>query len=52
MGVESICSKLLKTFGLLAVRLDLTKLRLKNHEELSILKMKNKYQQNFEIFLK
>jgi len=44
MGIDSICSNLLKTVGLLSVRLHLTKLRLKNHEELSILKMKNKYQ--------
>jgi len=33
MGIDSICSKLLKTVGLLAVRLDLTKLRLKNLEK-------------------
>jgi len=31
MGIDSICSKLLKTVGLLSVRLDLTELRLKNH---------------------
>jgi len=31
MGIDSICSKLLKTVSLLAVRLDLAKLRLKNH---------------------
>jgi len=36
MGIDSICSKLLKTFGLLAVRLNLTKLRLKNHKKMSI----------------
>jgi len=36
MGIDSICSKLLKTVGLLAVRLDLTKLRLKNHDKMSI----------------
>jgi len=36
MGIDSICSKLLKTVGLLAVRLDLIKLRLKNHEKMSI----------------
>jgi len=29
--IDSICRKLLKTVGLLAVRLDLAKLRLKNH---------------------
>jgi len=31
IGIDSICRKLLKTVGLLAVRLDLAKLRLKNH---------------------
>jgi len=31
IGIDSIFSKLLKTVGLLAVRLDLAKLRLKNH---------------------
>jgi len=31
IGIYTICSKLLKTVGLLAVRLDLAKLRLKNH---------------------
>jgi len=31
MGIDSICSRLLKAVGLLAVRLDLTKPRLKNH---------------------
>jgi len=31
MGIYSIYSKLLKTVGLLAVHLDLTKPRLKNH---------------------
>jgi len=35
-GTDSIYSKLLKTVGLLAVRLVLTKLRLKNHEKMSI----------------
>jgi len=30
-GIDSICSKLLKTVGILAGRLDLAKLRLKNH---------------------
>jgi len=30
MGIVSISSKLLKTVGLLAVRMDLTKLRSKN----------------------
>jgi len=30
MGIDSICDKLLKTVGLLVVRLDLAKLRLKN----------------------
>jgi len=33
MGIDSICSKLLKTVGPLAVRLDLAKLRLKNRKE-------------------
>jgi len=33
VGIDNICSKLLKTVGLLAVRLNLTKLRLKNHEK-------------------
>jgi len=33
MGIDSICSKLSKTVGLLAVRLDLDKLRLKNRKE-------------------
>jgi len=36
IGINSICSKLLKTVGLLAVRLNLTKLRLKNHKKKSI----------------
>jgi len=36
MGIDSICSKLLKTVILLAVRLDLDKLRLKNHEKMNI----------------
>jgi len=31
MVIDSICSRLLKAVGLLAVRLDLTKPRLKNH---------------------
>jgi len=31
MGIDSICSQLLKAVGLLAVRLDLAELRLKNH---------------------
>jgi len=31
MGIDSNCSKLLKTVGLLLVCLDLAKLRLKNH---------------------
>jgi len=31
MGIDSICSKLLKAVGLLAVRLDWAKLRLKKH---------------------
>jgi len=34
MGIDSICSKLLKTVGLLAVRLDLAKLQLKNHNKM------------------
>jgi len=33
LGIDSICSKLLKTVGPLAVRLDLAKLRLKNRKE-------------------
>jgi len=33
MGIDSICSKLLKTVGLLAVRLDLAELRSKNHQK-------------------
>jgi len=33
MGIDSICSKLLKTVGLLAVRPDLANLRLKNRKE-------------------
>jgi len=36
MGIDSICSKLLKTVGLLAERLDLAKLRLNNHYKMSI----------------
>jgi len=36
MGIDSICSKLLNTVGLLAVRLNLTKLRVKNHKKKSI----------------
>jgi len=36
MGNDSICSKLLKTVGLLAVRLDLAKLRMINHQKMSI----------------
>jgi len=35
MRIVSILSKLFKTVGLLAVRLDLTKLRLKNWKEKS-----------------
>jgi len=35
VGVDSICSKLLKTASLLAVRFDLAKLRLKNRVEKS-----------------
>jgi len=35
--IDSIWSKLLKAVGLLDVRLDLNKLRLKNHEKMSIL---------------
>jgi len=31
IGIDSICSKLLKTVGFLALRPDLAKLRLKNH---------------------
>jgi len=31
IGIDSICSKLLKTVGLFVVRLDLANLRLKNH---------------------
>jgi len=31
MGIDNICRKLLKTVFLLAVRLDLAKLRMKNH---------------------
>jgi len=31
MGIDSICSNLLKIVGHLAVRLDLAKLRLKKH---------------------
>jgi len=31
MGIDSICNKLLRTVGFLAVRLYLVKLRLKNH---------------------
>jgi len=30
-GIDSICGKLLRTVGLLTLRLDLAKLRLKNH---------------------
>jgi len=33
IGIVSVGSKLFKTVGLLAVRLDLTKLRLKNWKE-------------------
>jgi len=36
MGIDSIFSKLFRTVGILAVRLDLAKLRLKNHEKMSI----------------
>jgi len=36
MEIDSICCKLLKTVGLLAVRLDLAKLRLENHEKIRI----------------
>jgi len=36
MAIDSICSKLFKTVGLLAVRFDLAKLRLKNHLKISI----------------
>jgi len=35
VGIDSICSKPLKTVGLFAVRLDLAKLRLKNGVEKS-----------------
>jgi len=37
MRIDSICSKLLKSVGLFAVRFDLTKLRLKNHEKMNFL---------------
>jgi len=36
MGIDSIFSKLFRTVGILAVRLDLAKLRLKNHEKINI----------------
>jgi len=36
IGIDSICRKLLKTVGILAVPLDLAKLRLKNHKKMSI----------------
>jgi len=36
IGIDSNWSKLLKTIGLLAVRLDLAKLRMKNHKKKSI----------------
>jgi len=36
MVIDSICSELLRTVGLFAVRLELAKLRLKNHEKMSI----------------
>jgi len=36
MGIDSICSKLLKTVGILAGRLDLAKLRLENHLRLDL----------------
>jgi len=33
MGIDSICNKLFRTVGLLAVRLDLAKLRLKTPQK-------------------
>jgi len=36
VGINSICSQLLKTVGLLDVRLDLAQLRLKKHQKMSI----------------
>jgi len=46
MGIDSIFSKLLRTVGLLAVRLDLAKLRLKNHKKKSIFDQNLNYKNN------
>jgi len=43
IGIVSIFSKLLKTVGLLAVRLDLAKLRLKNWKEKPVFWRKFEY---------
>jgi len=43
MRIVSILSKLLKTVGLLAVRLDLAKLRLKNWKEKSHFRLKSEF---------
>jgi len=43
IGIVSISSKLLKTVGLLAVRLDLAKLRLKKWKEKAHFGLKSEY---------
>jgi len=44
MGIVSISSKLLKTVGLLFVRLDLAKLRLRNHNKKTVFVLKSESQ--------